>query len=96
MAIKTIMTACGQGLGSSFMIEINVNKVLKSLGIEGIEVSHGSAADVYPGVADLLIVGEDLYDSVSGSGDVVTLRNIVSLPELQEKLETYFKDKGVL
>jgi ascorbate PTS system EIIB component len=33
------LVVCGNGLGSSFIVEMNVKKVLKELGIEG-EVSH--------------------------------------------------------
>lgn len=94
--MKKIMCACGQGLGSSFMVEMNVEKVLKKLGVQGIEVTHGSSADVHKGVADLFVVGQDLYDSVKSYGDVITLRNIVSLPELEEKLTAYLKEKGVI
>lgn len=96
MAIKKIMCACGQGLGSSFLVEMNVQKILKKLGLDHIEVSHGSTAEVYAGVADLFVVGQDIHDSVEKFGDVVTLKNIVSLPETEEKLTAYFKEKGVL
>ena len=96
MAVKKIMCTCGQGLGSSFLVEMNVQKVLKKLGLEHIEVSHGSTSEVYAGVADLFVVGADIYDSVERYGDVIPLRNIVSLAETEEKLTTYFKGKGVL
>ena len=32
------MAACGSGLGSSFMVEMNINKVLGELGVSGVEV----------------------------------------------------------
>lgn len=94
--VKKIMTACGQGLGSSFMVELNVKKVLDKLGLTDIEVTHGSASDVYPGIADLYIVGQDLYEPLKNMGELITLKNIVSLAELEEKLTAYFKEKGVL
>lgn len=34
-----IMAICGSGLGSSFMVEMNIKKVLKKLEIEA-EVEH--------------------------------------------------------
>lgn len=91
-----IMCCCGQGLGSSFMVEMNVNKVLKKLGVEGVEVTHGSASDAFPGAADLFIVGNDLYEAMKDKGDIITLTNIVSMPELEEKLSAYLKEKGVI
>lgn len=96
MTIKNVLCVCGQGLGSSFMVEMNVQKVLKKLGLANISVAHGAAGDVVKGVADLFVVGQDMYDTVKPYGEVVVLRNIVSLPELEEKLVAYFKEKGVL
>lgn len=96
MAINHILCCCGQGLGSSFMVEMNVQKVLKKLGLGHIAVTHGSSGDAFKGSADLFIVGQDLYDAMKGYGDVIALRNIISLPELEEKLSVYLKEKGVL
>lgn len=96
MAVKKIMCTCGQGLGSSFLVEMNVEKILKKLGLDHIEVTHGATSEVYDGVADLFVVGNDITDSVSRFGDVISLTNIVSLAETEEKLTQYFKDKGVL
>lgn len=90
-----ILCACGQGLGSSFLVEMNVAKVIKKLGIEDVEITHASVADVHPGVADLFILGSDLVDSVRVS-NVIAVDNIVSLPELEEKLTNYFKEKKVI
>ena len=84
-----IMCACGQGLGSSFLVEMNVEKVLKKLNLTHFEVTHASSADLF-------VVGNDLYESLKHAGDIITLTNIVSLPELEEKLTEYFKEKGVL
>ena len=55
-----ILVVCGVGLGSSFMIEMNVKKVLKELGIEA-EVSHtdlttgkSEKADYYIGSPEIM------------------------------------------
>ena len=37
--MKKILVVCGNGLGSSFMVEMNVKSILKDLGIEA-EVDH--------------------------------------------------------
>lgn len=96
MAVKKIMCTCGQGLGSSFLVEMNVQKTLKKLGLDHIEVTHGATSEVYAGVADLFVVGADITDSVERYGDVISLTNIVSPTETEEKLTAYFKEKGVL
>lgn len=60
MAIQKILCCRGSGLGSSLMVEMNVQDVLKDLGVDGIEVEHSTVSDVMPGAADLFIVGRDL------------------------------------
>lgn len=96
MAINKILCACGSGLGSSFLVEMNVSKVLKKLGVQDIEVSHSAATDVYKGVADLFVVGKDMFDICSPYGDCIVLDNIISIPELETKLSQYLKTKGVI
>ncbi|MBO4219091.1 MAG: PTS ascorbate transporter subunit IIB, partial [Erysipelotrichaceae bacterium] len=34
--INKIMCCCGSGLGSSLMVQMNIQKALKNLGIEGV------------------------------------------------------------
>jgi len=48
-----ILAVCGSGLGSSFMLEMNIKKVLKELGVEA-EVGHSDLASVTPADADIL------------------------------------------
>lgn len=88
MAVKKIMCACGSGLGSSLMVEMNINDVLKKLGRSDIQVVHTTTSDVKPGAADLFVVGRDLADFVKGvpAEDVVVLNNIIDKGELEEKL----------
>ena len=40
--IRKIMCCCGSGLGSSLMVQMNIEKALKNLGIEGVEADHTS------------------------------------------------------
>ena len=35
-----IYTACSTGLGSSFMTQLNIEKALGELGVEGVETDH--------------------------------------------------------
>lgn len=86
MAIKKIMCCCGSGLGSSLMIRLNVEKVLKSLGKSGIEVLHSSLSDASANAADLFVVGGDLENFTHSFPKVILLSNIMSVPELTEKL----------
>lgn len=88
MAIRKIMCACGSGLGSSLMVEMNIQDVLKKMGVEGVQVVHSTTSDVQPGAADLFVVGRDLADFIKGvpQEQIVVLVNIVDKKELEEKL----------
>ena len=88
MAIRKIMCACGSGLGSSLMVEMNIQDVLKKMGVEGVEVVHSTTSDVHPGAADLFVVGRDLADFIKDvdKDEIIVLQNIVDKGELEEKL----------
>ncbi|WP_455044405.1 PTS sugar transporter subunit IIB [Lancefieldella rimae] len=92
MAIQKILCCCGSGLGSSLMVEMNVQDVLKDLGVDGVEVEHSTVSDVMPGAADLFIVGRDLGDFIAGIPDneKVVLDNILDKEELKAKLSEKF------
>ena len=87
-----ILVVCGSGLGSSFMIEMNIIKVLKELEIEA-EVNHsdlgsakGEKADIYVGTRD---IADQLVDL---GGDVISLKSMIDMKELKEKLDNYFNN----
>ncbi|MDY2787942.1 MAG: PTS sugar transporter subunit IIB [Atopobium sp.] len=88
MKVSKIMCACGSGLGSSLLVEMNIQDVLKKMGIEGISVSHSTTSDVKPGAADLFVVGRDLADFIKDvpAEQIVVLQNIIDKNELEEKL----------
>ncbi|WP_311488157.1 PTS sugar transporter subunit IIB [uncultured Helcococcus sp.] len=94
MAVRKIMTACGSGIGSSLMVRMNVQKILTAMGRDDIEVFNSTTSDAQPGAADVFVVGKDLESFVSGLNNVITLDNIVSRPELEEKLKALFDELG--
>lgn len=86
-----IMAVCGSGLGSSFMLEMNVKKVLKKIGVEA-EVEHSDLASVTENSADLFVMGKDIASSASINPDkIIILDSIISMPELEEKITKRFK-----
>lgn len=80
------LAVCSTGLGSSFMVHMNIEKVLKELGIDGIEVDHADLGSVAPGQADAVFVGRDIAEAASHLEDVVVLTSIIDLGELREKV----------
>ena len=57
------------------------------MGVTGIEVLHSSLSDASANAADLFVVGGDLENFTSSFPRVILLSNIMSIPELEEKLE---------
>lgn len=86
-----IMAVCGSGLGSSFMLEMNIKKVLNKIGVDA-EVEHSDLSSVTESSADLFVMGRDIAESSSVSRDkIIILESIISMPELEEKLEERLK-----
>lgn len=90
--IKKIMCFCGSGLGTSFVMEMNIKKALKALNITGVEVFHSTIDDVMEGAADLYVCSADLVKNAEkGGGQVIGLNNMVSMKEITEKLKVVFE-----
>ena len=89
---------CSSGLGSSFMVESNIKKVLKELDIDGIEVTHFDLGSVMRDSADVFFVGADLADSIQQKnvGEIIVLNSIIDKAELKEKVEKVCKEKNIL
>jgi PTS system ascorbate-specific IIB component len=89
------LAVCSSGLGSSFMVHMNIEKVLKELGITGIDVDHSDVGSVSQGDADTFFVGADLAEATESLGDVVVLKSIIDLNELREKVRETAVRKGI-
>lgn len=86
--MKRIMAVCGSGLGSSFMVEMNITEVLKDLGVDDkYEASHTSLADVTANDADIFVTGVDLADSASHLPELIVLDSLLDKDELKRKIE---------
>ena len=89
MALE-FLAACGSGLGSSLIVSMNTDKVLKELGIEA-HVEHCDISSLSFKTADYYILGKDVAESMAVAGidksKVIILDNILSIPELTEKIK---------
>ncbi|UEX90262.1 PTS sugar transporter subunit IIB [Staphylococcus ratti] len=89
-----ILVVCGHGLGSSFMVDMNVQEVLQKLNVQqDIEVDHSDIMTASPEMADIFICGRDLEENASRLGDVLILDNILDKQELEEKLTTKLSER---
>ncbi|ANI82094.1 MULTISPECIES: PTS sugar transporter subunit IIB [Kosakonia] len=88
-----IMAICGSGLGSSFMVEMNIKKVLKKLNIEA-EVEHSDLSSATPGAADVFVMAKDIAASASvPENQLVVLSNIIDINELEAKISAFFANR---
>ncbi|MBU1144988.1 MAG: PTS sugar transporter subunit IIB [Firmicutes bacterium] len=95
--MKKIACICGSGLGSSLLVAMNVKSAIKEMHlVTEIDVEHMDLGSAWPGLADVIVCGQDLQDNCKRFADVIPLNNIMDKKELKEKLTTYFSSKGIL
>ncbi|WP_341533966.1 PTS sugar transporter subunit IIB [Sporosalibacterium faouarense] len=91
-----ILVACGSGLGSSFMIEMNIRKIIKELGVEA-EVSHTDLSTAKSEKADIYVGTRDIADQLIGlGGEVISLKSMIDFDELKDKLKSGLGKKGLI
>lgn len=85
--MKKIMAVCGSGLGSSFMVDMNIASILKEIGKDSeYESSHTSLAECTQNDAQVFVTGLDLADSAAHLSPLIVLNNLMDKTELKTKL----------
>ncbi|MBC2576929.1 PTS sugar transporter subunit IIB [Peptostreptococcus russellii] len=90
------LTICGSGLGSSFMVQMNIEKVLKELGVTGVTVEHSDVSSAVDGAADVFFMAKDVAEGVNLNSKVVVLNSIIDMNELKEKVTETCKELNLL
>lgn len=90
------MALCSSGLGSSFMVELNIKKALTSLGVTNADVTHSDLGGASPQDADVFIVGRDLADAAAHFSPLVVLDSLIDQQELETKLRDICQKEGLL
>ena len=83
-----IFSVCGAGIGTSVLLKANVDKVLSRLEVEA-EVRAVTVDSVLSGPvhAQVVIATEEVASQLDGlASEVVVVKNIFDLAELEEKL----------
>ncbi|SDY11211.1 PTS sugar transporter subunit IIB [Salimicrobium album] len=91
-----ILAVCGSGLGTSFMVEMNIEQVLKELGVTGVEVSHSDLSSATPQDADVFFLAKDIAEGGAHLGEIVVLDNIIDMEELREKVKQLAEEKNLI
>ena len=84
-----IVTICGAGIGSSGILKVNAERVLKKLDIEATVVAAdiGSLAAVV-GDAQVILTSSEFVDAIGKTfADVIVIDNYFDTAELTTKLD---------
>lgn len=83
-----IIAVCGMGIGTSVLLKMNTEKVLRKLGIDAdveaadIGVARGMARD-----AEIVLTSEELAEEIGDvDAQVIVIDNFFDLDEITEKL----------
>ena len=85
-----VVTVCGLGVGSSLIMKLSVQDVLKNMDIAA-TVEHWDMGTLKGKEADIIVTTQDFKKHFVGQDNVIFIKNIVNKKEIQEKLEEYFK-----
>lgn len=84
--MKKVLIVCGNGLGSSFIVEMNVKKILTELG-KTAEVSHTDLTTARSEQADLILSAQDIADRLADhDAQVFGLSNLLDNARIKEIL----------
>ncbi|WP_375750516.1 PTS sugar transporter subunit IIB [Vibrio sp. HN007] len=88
--MKKIMVVCGNGLGTSLMMEMAVKEVAKKIGFEA-EVDHEDLSSAASSNADIWVAANDVAKQLTAAGkeNVIGLANIFDKNAIQNELEKY-------
>ena len=84
-----IVAICGAGVGTSGILKVNAERVLKRLDIDA-DVTASDVAGVAVAAADaqVILTSPELVDRIGKTfADIVVINNYFDLEELSEKLE---------
>ncbi|MDT6979689.1 PTS sugar transporter subunit IIB [Levilactobacillus zymae] len=94
-----IAAVCQSGLGSSFMIQMNIESVFKEENVDtdNIEVTHFDTGGLNESAADYFFLGSDLADQASDlpQDRVYILDSIIDKKELQAKINTLLDKENI-
>jgi len=90
MKTLKVLAACGNGMGSSQIIKMRIEQVLRELGLQ-FKCDHASVGQAKSDARsyDLVLVSQQLvkeFQNVPETTKVVGLLNLLSLDEIREKV----------
>jgi PTS system ascorbate-specific IIB component len=90
-----IITACGVGMGTSLLLRMYTEDVLKDLGLEA-NVEALDASQAKGARADLILTSTALVELCSGGkAEVKAIKSFINKDEIRSVLIDFFTSKGL-
>ncbi|GAL31835.1 ascorbate-specific PTS system EIIB component [Vibrio maritimus] len=88
--MKKIMVVCGNGLGTSLMMEMAVKEVAGKIGLDA-EVDHEDLSSAASSTADIWVAATDVANQLADAGkeNIVSLANIFDKASIEEQLKKF-------
>ncbi|MBO8162864.1 MAG: PTS sugar transporter subunit IIB [Brevibacillus sp.] len=83
-----ILCVCGLGQGTSLILRMNVENVLRELGLD-VEVEHTDVSSASGMNADYIITSNELAQSLTGSAKVIIVNNYFDTHEIKTAIEEH-------
>ncbi|CAH8718582.1 PTS sugar transporter subunit IIB [Paenibacillus thiaminolyticus] len=82
-----MLCVCGLGQGTSLILRMNVENVLKEMGVQA-DVEHTDVSTASGTAADYIVTSNELAQSLQGhSAKIVIVNNYFDLNEIKETLK---------
>lgn len=88
--MKKIMVVCGNGLGTSLMMEMAVKEVVAKMSLDA-EIDHEDLSSASSSKADIWVAATDIANQlkVQGKENIVSLANIFDKNSIEEQLKKF-------
>lgn len=89
-----ILAVCGFGVGSSMILKMSIEKVLKEMGIDA-EVNNTDINDARGADCDVIFTSSELQKELQGTVDVPVypVKKYMDLAEVKDVIQKYLNNK---
>lgn len=95
-----IIAVCQSGLGSSFMVQMNIQQVMKDEGVnsDSIQLEHSDVGSVTAESADYFFVESTLAGALSNipKDKIVPLKSLIDKDEIKKHVNTILDKENII
>lgn len=95
-----IIAVCQSGLGSSFMVQMNIQQVMQEEGVntDNIQLEHSDVGSVTAESADYFFVESTLAGALSSipEGKIVSLKSLIDKEEIKKHLNKILDKENII